>query len=96
VIHAVGPVWGSGDEEKKLAEAVSGALRIADDLRLASIALPAISTGIYGFPVQLAAGTILAAIQRYFQEHPDSCPRLVRIVLSDDATMQAFARAWAE
>lgn len=50
VIHAVGPVWGDGDEEKKLANAIIGSLRLADELGLHSIAFPAISTGIFGFP----------------------------------------------
>src|SRR5215216_4100093 len=44
VIHAVGPVWGDGDEDRKLAEAVTGSLRVADELNCASIAMPAIAT----------------------------------------------------
>ena len=94
VIHAVGPVWGSGNEAAKLAAAVAGALRTADHLGLASIALPAISTGIYGFPVDQAAKVILAAIQDYFQENRDGSLKLVRLVLFDDATVRAFTEAW--
>lgn len=62
VIHAVGPRWGEGDEETKLSSAVTSALEVADKEGLKSIALPAISTGIFGFPVDLAAGIIVQAI----------------------------------
>ncbi len=50
VIHAVGPVWGDGDEDAKLASAVEGSLALADELHCASISVPALSTGIFGFP----------------------------------------------
>src|SRR5215211_301946 len=56
VIHAVGPVWGDGDEDDKLEAAVTGSLCLADELKCASVAFPAISTGIYGFPKDRAAG----------------------------------------
>ena len=94
VIHAVGPVWGEGQEDAKLAAAVSGSLRLADELKLASISLPAISTGIFGFPKQRAAGVILAAIQEYFASHPDSGLRLVRLALFDQPTLDAFMDTW--
>src|SRR5689334_22930847 len=51
VIHAVGPQMGEGDEDKKLASAVRAALALADRRGFKSIALPAISTGIFGFPI---------------------------------------------
>jgi O-acetyl-ADP-ribose deacetylase (regulator of RNase III) len=72
VIHAVGPVWGEGDEDHKLAQAVGGSLRVADRLGLDSIAFPAISTGIFGFPTQRAAGVILSVIREYFTQNPAS------------------------
>ena len=96
VIHAVGPVWGSGDEDVKLAAAVSGALRTADELGLASIALPAISTGIFGFPVEQAAKVTLTAIHDFLLEDRQTGLKLVRIVLFDDATMRAFIKIWTE
>ena len=92
VIHAVGPVWGTGDEDAKLAAAVTGSLRVADELRLKSIALPAISTGIFGFPKERAAGVIFDAICKYF-ENPSGL-ELVRVVLYDDPTAAAFEKAW--
>lgn len=94
VIHAVGPIYGQGDEETTLAAAVSGSLRVADKLGLASLALPAISTGIFGFPKARAAQVILSAILDYFVEAPTSGLRLVRLVLIDRPTLDAFVQAW--
>ncbi len=51
VIHAVGPVNGEGDEEAKLARATLSSLKIAREKKIRSLAFPAISTGIFGFPV---------------------------------------------
>jgi O-acetyl-ADP-ribose deacetylase (regulator of RNase III) len=90
VIHAVGPIWGSGDEKQKLAAAVSGSLRVADNLRLESLALPAISTGIFGFPKDLAARVIMAAIQLYLLGADDSSLERVRVVLFDTSSVTAF------
>ncbi len=94
VIHAVGPVWGSGDEDAKLRAAVQGALARADELGLATLALPAISTGVFGFPKARAARVIYAAIQDYFAAHPHSGLREVRLVLYDRPTLEAFLRVW--
>lgn len=92
VIHAVGPVWGSGDEDAKLAAALTGSLRLADELKLTSISLPAISTGVFGFPKERAAGILLAAIDKYFA-NPSGLQTL-RIVLYDAPTLTAFQEAW--
>jgi O-acetyl-ADP-ribose deacetylase len=96
VLHAVGPVWGEGDEDRKLADAVTGSLRVADRLRLASIALPAISTGIFGFPKERAAGVIFSAIAHYFASKPDSTVSLVRMTLYDQPAVEAFTNVWQE
>ncbi len=93
VIHAVGPVWGTGGEDAKLAAAITGSLRVADELGLQSIAFPAISTGIFGFPKELAAQVMLKTIQAYFA-NGGSTINLVRIVLYDVDTVEAFQRAW--
>lgn len=93
VIHAVGPVWGEGDEEVKLAAAIRGSLQVADQLGLSSISLPAISTGIFGFPKERAAPIILSTIEDYFLHHASGL-KTVRLVLFDEATLQAFLAAW--
>lgn len=96
VIHAVGPVWGEGDEDVKLQAAVSGSLMVASQLGLHSIALPAISTGIFSFPKERAARIILAAILGYLQDNPDSSLNLVRLTLFDQETLEAFQVGWKE
>jgi O-acetyl-ADP-ribose deacetylase (regulator of RNase III) len=96
VIHAVGPVWGDGGEDSKLGAAVRGSLRVADELKLKSIAMPAISTGIFGFPKGRAAGVIFRAIRHYFERQPDSGVMTVRIVLFDPSTVEAFMDVWDE
>ena len=67
VIHAVGPKMGEGDEDKKLASAVRAALALADRRGMRSIAMPAISSGTYGFPVDRAARLMLTEIHRFLQ-----------------------------
>ena len=94
VIHAVGPVWGDGDEDAKLGSAIRGSLEVADQLRSASVSFPAISTGIFGFPKERAAGVIFTAIENYFSEH-ESGIKLVRLVLFDQATIKAFISLWS-
>jgi O-acetyl-ADP-ribose deacetylase len=94
VIHAVGPVWGDGDEDRKLADAVTGSLRVADELKCESIAMPAISTGIFGFPKERAAGIIFSAIEKYFANVQVPTLKTVRIVLFDDSTIQPFLKVW--
>jgi O-acetyl-ADP-ribose deacetylase len=94
VIHAVGPVWGEGDEDRKLEEAVIGSLRLAERLKLSSVALPAISAGIFGFPKERAAGIILSAVCVYFVQNPESKLSLVRITLFDRPTLDLFLRIW--
>lgn len=95
IIHAVGPVWGDGDEDKKLSDAVTGSLQVADELKCKSISMPAISTGIFGFPKDRAAGIIFSAIEKFFSGTQHSTLKLVRIVLFDDATIQPFLKIWS-
>jgi O-acetyl-ADP-ribose deacetylase (regulator of RNase III) len=93
VIHAVGPVWGVEEEDAKLSEAVSGSLQVADELGLKSIAFPAISTGIFGFPKERAAKVILNAIFKYFSTGSSKI-KTVRMVLFDRTTVEAFSSVW--
>ena len=92
VIHAVGPVWRGGDsgEEDKLAGAVQSALQIADQHGLASISLPGISSGIFGFPKPLCAKVMLRAVESYFADHPDSCIGEVNLINIDTRTAEVF------
>lgn len=96
VIHAVGPVWGEGDEDAKLRSAVTGSLSLADERSLTSIALPAISTGIFGFPKDRGARVILDAIVEYFADMPDSSLNEVRITLIDEPSVTIFADEFSQ
>jgi O-acetyl-ADP-ribose deacetylase len=90
VIHAVGPVWGEGDEDAKLSTTIRGSLQLADRLELASIAFPAISTGIFGFPKERAARIFLETLQDYFAAKPSSGLKLVRLTLYDRPSLTVF------
>src|SRR5579862_5305797 len=87
VIHAVGPVWGGGgrDEEDLLASCYRVSLALAAERKLASVAFPAISTGIYRFPpdraARIAVGTVVAEIATA----PEELQRVVFCCFSQDA-----------
>ncbi|UCD12091.1 MAG: macro domain-containing protein [Nitrospinaceae bacterium] len=89
VIHAVGPRWGEGDEVAKLEKAVTASLKRADELGLKSLAMPAISTGNFGFPLEQAANTILAVIVRY-AVGPTGL-RTVFLSLFDEKSVKVFS-----
>ena len=94
IIHAVGPVWGVGNEDEKLSDAVTGSLRVADELKCRSIAMPAISTGIFGFPKDRAAGIIFSAIENFFSDNPTSSIKTAKIVLFDKSGVDVFINIW--
>lgn len=96
VIHAVGPVWKGGEygEEMLLASAVRQALRRAEDIGATSVAIPALSTGAFGFPMARAAEISIAAA-RSFVPTSEYVRRIVFCVL-DDAAHDAFRKALAE
>jgi O-acetyl-ADP-ribose deacetylase len=96
VIHTVGPVWSGGrqDEPATLASCHRESIRVADALKLNSIAFPAISTGIYGYPVELAARVAItsAADALAHAEHV----REVKFVLFGSGALQQFRAAAQE
>jgi O-acetyl-ADP-ribose deacetylase (regulator of RNase III) len=92
VIHTVGPVYAkSQDRSALLASCHTESLRVADELGVRSVAFPAISTGIYGYPVDLAAPVAIRAV---LDARTDV--DLVRFVLFDDRTFDAFEAALRE
>ena len=94
VIHAVGPVWGSGDEDQKLRSAVENSLARAHELGIHSVSLPAISSGIFGFPKDRCAEILLDTAVAFLAHHPDTALREVRFCLFDEPTLKAFREAW--
>jgi O-acetyl-ADP-ribose deacetylase (regulator of RNase III) len=94
VIHTAGPIWGDGDEDAKLRCACISSLTLADEKKLKSIAFPAISTGIYRFPLERAARVLLRAAADYLG-HKTGLQRVI-FCLYDNATFDEFSRALAE
>ena len=87
IIHAVGPVWrgGAAGEEATLASCYRRAIEVADELSAESVAFPAISTGIYGFPRELAADIAVRTL-RVSRTAVSS----VILVAFDDATLASY------
>jgi O-acetyl-ADP-ribose deacetylase (regulator of RNase III) len=89
VIHTAGPVYtGDPSESELLAQCHLSCLGIADDLGAKTIAFPAISTGIYGYPVDRAASIAIDAVQRASTEVEE-----VRFILFDPHTYRVFSEA---
>lgn len=93
VIHAVGPVWGQGEEEPLLRSAVRASLDRAAELGASSIALPAISTGIFGYPKHEGTAAIVEETRSWLASHPESPLMVVRFTAFDEPTASLFARA---
>lgn len=90
VIHAVGPRMGEGDEDRKLQSAIRASLALADRHSLKSIAMPAISTGVFGFPVNRCARILLTEVYRYLQ----GGTKIERVVIAlwGDENFEIFKR----
>ena len=93
VIHTVGPVWrgGGSGEAELLASCHRRSIETAAALGCTSISFPAISTGIFGYPAELAAPVALGAAAAALDEHPEV--ELARFVLFDEHTYDVFATA---
>ena len=92
VIHAVGPVWrgGGNDEEALLASCYRNALRLATERGFASLAVPAISCGVYGFPIPRACRIALDEIRRVLAT--SARPERVVLVAFDPAVYREYER----
>ena len=87
VIHAVGPVWhgGAAGEPELLASAYRTSLRLAAQLGASSVAFPSISTGVYGYPVDLAALIAIDTVSDVLAMEPSSVERVTFVLFSHDA-----------
>ncbi|MBI5815815.1 MAG: macro domain-containing protein [Nitrospinae bacterium] len=78
VIHAVGPQMGEGDEDNKLHNATLASLKKAEELKIGSIVFPAISTGVFGFPVERCAAIMIStALDHFATGSPRSLNRVI-------------------
>ena len=92
VIHAVGPRYsGTLKDAEFLASAYRKSLELCSQHKIASVAFPSISTGIYGYPVEEASRIALKTVQDYLKDHPEV--KLVRFVLFDSKTYRAYEEA---
>ncbi|XP_077685711.1 protein mono-ADP-ribosyltransferase PARP14 isoform X6 [Eretmochelys imbricata] len=100
VIHAVGPRWRDHEAEKcvrLLKRAVKESLRLAETYNHHSIAIPAISSGIFGFPLKLCAQSIATSIKETLEDSPgESCLKEIHLVDSSEKTVQAFTDAFKD
>ena len=99
VIHTAGPVWSGGrqNEPATLASCHTESIRVADELQLRTIAFPAISTGIYGYPVDLASHVAIASAAEALAKAVHVCE--VKFVLFDAGALEHFcdaAKSYAE
>jgi O-acetyl-ADP-ribose deacetylase len=92
VIHAVGPRMGEGDEDSKLKSAVLSSLQIATGKGLKSISMPAISSGIFGFPKDRCAAILVKEAMNFSKEHPETSLSVIEFCVFDDQTAGYFKR----
>lgn len=92
VIHAVGPVWGTGDEVEKLSGAIKSVLDLAEDHGLKNISFPAISSGIFGFPKELCASTFFDTVENWLDDNPERSLQEIRFCNFDEPTAKIFER----
>ena len=93
VIHTVGPVWQGGDqhEAELLASCYRSSLQIASDKQLRSIAFPAISCGVYGYPIDQACSIAVSEVRKFLRN--DSSLQTVIFVAFDEELFQALQQA---
>jgi len=92
VIHAVGPRMGEGDEDRKLRRAMESVLSLASERRFASISVPAISSGIFGFPKERCAKILVGETAAFIRRGPDTPLRLVEFCITDREAFDNFRR----
>ncbi|MCX4635226.1 O-acetyl-ADP-ribose deacetylase [Streptomyces sp. P9-2B-2] len=96
VIHTVGPVWAkSEDRSELLASCYRESLRVAEDLGARTVAFPAISTGVYGWPLADGARTAVATVRAAVAASPEAFDE-IRFVVFDDRARETYETALAE
>ena len=90
VIHAVGPMMGEGDEDNKLKRAINSVLELASGKGLRSIAVPAISAGIFGFPKDRCAKILVGETAAFLKSSPGTSLSLVEFCIFDQDAFGFF------
>ena len=99
VIHTVGPVWrgGTHGEADLLASCYQKSLELADaNGAIRTLAFPAISTGIYGYPLRQAAKIAVGTVKAYVENYPQTIITEIIFVCFDDATLAAYEQTFKE
>ncbi len=92
VIHAVGPRMGEGDEDNKLESAVASSLALASGNSLETVSMPAISSGIFGFPKDRCAKILVRTARDFLIESANSSVKVVEFCIFDELTLGFFKR----
>lgn len=97
VIHTVGPMMGEGDEDRKLRQAIQSALSLAEKYSFKSISVPAISSGIFGFPKDRCASILVEeAVQFLTSRFDTTAVELIEFCIIDGETLAYFKKEFAK
>ena len=92
VIHAVGPVYGEGNEDEKLRKATLNSLKIASKKKIKSIAFPAISTGIFNFPLERCSEIMIRLAMDFMKRKENAFPKEVIFCLYGQEAYEVFQK----
>ena len=95
VIHAVGPKWNGGNSNEKISlyDAVFESMLAAEQTQMLSIAIPAVSSGIFGFPIDKCTLTIISAVKDFLEAKPGSSVKKVSLVDPKDDVLRVFHKS---
>lgn len=98
VIHTVGPIWrgGTQGEADLLASCYRKSLELADANGIRTLVFPAISTGIYGYPLSQATKIAVGTVKTYLENHPQTLITEITFVCFDDATMRVYEQVFED
>jgi len=95
VIHVVGPRTGEGNEDEKLTNAVKNALLLASKQNFSSVSMPAISSGIFGFPKDKCAKILVEESKRFLENETTSI-EVIEFCIIDDETIEYFKAQFSD
>ncbi len=95
IIHAVGPRMGEGNEDLKLKNAIRNVLSLASEKQIKSISIPAISSGIFGFPKDRCAAIIVGESKKFVEQNFDSSLKTIEFCIYDDDIYSYFQNEFA-